>query len=286
MRTTKGKTEKEKELLKEKQEAEIDAKVKLEGEKRALEKNQKEQNVLLGISKDKEKEYQKVLAERQKVAAQIRSALFVLRDTTAIPFGNALEFANFASSKTGVRPALILAILQQESNMGANVGTCNRPQDPPEKSWKVIMPGPIDKAQGKSRRDDQSAFLRITGDIGISPDGTPLSCPWGKGWGGAMGPSQFIPTTWELFKARIANALGLTTPNPWEPKHAVMATAIYMMDLGAAAGGYTAERNAACRYYSGRVCDSKKPANSFYGDGVFAKAQNIQENMIDPLQGI
>ena len=102
-----------------------------------------------------------------------------------------------------------------------------------------------------------------------------------------MGPSQFIPTTWELFKDRIKVALGKTSPaNPWEPKDAFMATAFYTMDLGAAGGSYSAERDAACRYYSGRKCDSRKPANTFYGNQVMGKAASIQENMIDPLQNL
>jgi hypothetical protein len=38
------------------------------------------------------------------------------------------------------------------------------------------------------------------------------------------------------------------------------------------------------KYYSGRKCDNKRPANSFYGDSVMKKAKDIQTNMIDPLQ--
>jgi hypothetical protein len=100
-----------------------------------------------------------------------------------------------------------------------------------------------------------------------------------------MGPSQFIASTWELFKKRIGSAVGVSADqaNPWNPHHAITATAIYVDDLGAGVGGYTAERNAACRYYSGRACDAKKPANSFYGNQVWAKAQSIQANMIDPI---
>ena len=73
--------------------------------------------------------------------------------------------------------------------------------------------------------------------------------------------------------------------NPWDAKHAIMATALYMQDLGAAGGTYTAERNAACRYYSGRACDSKKPTNYTYGDSVIKKAESFQTN-IDFLKNI
>jgi hypothetical protein len=103
-----------------------------------------------------------------------------------------------------------------------------------------------------------------------------------------MGPSQFIPSTWELFKGRLGTSLGLAgnNVNPWNPEHAILATAVYLADLGAGGGGYTAERNSACRYYSGASCiPGRRPANVFYGDQVMAKAQNIQLTMIDPLEG-
>jgi membrane-bound lytic murein transglycosylase B len=102
-----------------------------------------------------------------------------------------------------------------------------------------------------------------------------------------MGPSQFIPSTWELFKSRIGSTIGLNADSvdPWNPEHSFTATAIYLSDLGAVSGSYTGERNAACRYYSGRSCDNKKPANSFYGNQVMQTAESIQAN-IDFLKGV
>ncbi len=295
---TKKTNEEQKIILEVKKTKEADLRYKQELEKKRTEANEVEQQRILKFKKLEEAVYQKDLKEKQKKASQIRAALFKLRDTDGIPFSKALEYATTASSKTGVRPAMILAILQQESNMGANVGTCNRQQDPSSKNWKAIMPGPLHyqnyKKNGNScngadspcsSRDDQAAFLRVTSELGIPADGTPLSCPWGNGWGGAMGPSQFIPSTWELFKSRITRALNIRVSNPWEPEHAIVATAIYLSDLGADNGGYTAERNAACRYYSGRSCDNnKKNANTFYGNQVLKKAEVIQGN-IDFLKG-
>jgi len=274
VKTVKKNTENEKDKLKKKQDEEINAKAQLESFQRQIEKNQKDQKQLLSISKNKEKEYQKIVAERAKKAAEIRAALFALRDTAAIPFGKALEYATAASQKTGVRPAFILAVLTQESNLGQNIGTCNRASDPPEKHWQTIM---------KPSRD-QASYLRITEALGLNPDTMPLSCPWGGGWGGAMGPSQFIPSTWEMYKSKIASALGISTPNPWEPRDAFMATAIYMKELGASAQTYTAERTAALKYYAGS--NWAKSSNAFYGNEVMAKAIDIQENMIDPLNGV
>ncbi|MBX4210451.1 lytic murein transglycosylase [Candidatus Parcubacteria bacterium] len=274
IKDNKSTTETEKQDLQAKQSQEIDARVSIESEQRKIQKSEAEKKSLLSVSKLQEKAYKLLLSERQAEASKIRSALFQLRDTAAIPFGTALTYANAASVKTGVRPAFLLAILTQETNLGENIGTCNRPGDPPEKGWKVIM---------KPDRD-QAPYLRITAALGLDPNTMPLSCPWKGGWGGAMGPSQFIPSTWELYQSKIALAVNKTTPSPWEPQDAFMATAIYLDELGAGNGGYTAERTAALKYYAGSAWN--KAANAFYGNQVMAKATNIQENMIDPLQGL
>lgn len=280
IKVEKQETEEVKVVLQEKRNEEIDKKKEIEAEQRKVEESRKQQEQLLNVSKSQEKEYENILAERRARAVEIRAALFELRGAQAIPFGDAYEYAKKASAKTGVRPAYILAILKQESNLGSNVGTCNRPGD--TRTWKDIMPGPNDN----SWRDDQSAFVRITSKLGISPDGQPLSCPlaWG-GWGGAMGPSQFIPATWESYEKRVAAAVGASIADPWNPLHAVHATAIYVMDLGANNQTFTAEREAACKYYSGRGCSDPKVKNLFYGNAVMSHAEAIQRD-IDILEGI
>lgn len=233
----------------------------------------------MSASQNKEKEYQAVLAERQKKVAEIRAKLFQFAGgSKAIPFGDAYAFATAASAKTGVRPAFILAILKQESSFGANVGTCNRAGDPPSKSYRNVMPGPIQKAAGKSSRDDQTIFLAITKSLGLDPETTPVSCPFGAGWGGGMGPTQFIPTTWQSVAGRVSAALGIGTANPWNPRDAIMASAIYLKDRGGI-GGEANERNAACKYYSGRACDGRAPANSFYGNSVMSFARTYQADI-------
>lgn len=280
IREVKQNTELERQDLTRQRDAETDARKVIEAEKRSIEQKESEKNKLLALSKSQEKSYAAVLSDRKAAAAKIRAALFALRDSAAIPFGEALQYANEAFKKTGVRPAFLLAILTQETNLGENIGTCNRPGDPPEKSWKNIMPGPDDN----SWRDDQTNFLAITSKLGLDPNSMPLSCPWQNGWGGAMGPSQFIPTTWVAYEDRIARALGKSFANPWDPEDAFMASALYLSDLGAGAGTYTAERTAALKYYAGS--NWNKAANAFYGNQVMSHAQDIQENMIDPLQNL
>lgn len=264
----KTETEIQKTELEKKRNAETDAKVELETSQKKVAQTEAEKKRLLAISKQKESEYQKLAAEKKARADKIRSALFQLRDSKAIPFGTALEYAKQAEKSTGVRPAFVLAILTQETNLGSNVGTCNRIQDPPSKSWEKIM---------KPERDIEP-FKRITDALGLQRVGLPLSCPMGGGWGGAMGPSQFIPSTWELYQKKIANALGISSePNPWEPKHAMFASSIYLGELGASSGGYTAERTAALKYYAGGNWNKK--SNAFYGNNVMKLAEKIQADV-------
>jgi membrane-bound lytic murein transglycosylase B len=281
IREIQNKAEEEKASLEVAANQERDARAVIENQKQTVVVKKNEQDNLLSMSKKSEATYESILQQRRAEAAAIRTALFQLRDSAGIPFGDALRYAEKASRATGVRTAFILAVLKQESDLGKNVGTCNRAGDPPNKKWTSIMPGPNDGH--RSYRDDQTVFLRITDDLGLDPDSTPLSCPWGNGWGGAMGPSQFIPTTWQAYEARIASAVGVRTPNPWDPEHAIMATAIYMKDLGAAAGGYTAERTAALKYYAGG--NWNLPQNAFYGNGVLAHATEMQRQ-IDFLEDV
>lgn len=258
----------------------LDAKNALQSQKEQLAQSQHQAQQLLNSSKSQEQQEAALVADQQKKVAAIQSKLFTFAGgaTSSIPFSQAYAYATAASSYTGVRAAFILAILTQESNLGKNVGTCNRAGDPPSKSYKNIMPGPEQKASGASSRDDQTGFLKITAALGLNPESTPVSCPIGSGWGGAMGPAQFIPTTWLLIAPRVATALGKSAANPWSAQDAIMASAIYLKDRGAT-GGETNERNAACKYYSGRSCDGRAPANSFYGNSVMSLARSIQADI-------
>jgi membrane-bound lytic murein transglycosylase B len=264
-------TQNEKQQLEDKQSQAVDAKNALQSEKNKLDMSQKQAKVLLDTSKTEEQRVASSVAEQQKKVAAIQSRLFSFAggNTKAIPFAEAYQYAEAASQKTGVRTAFILAILTQESNLGKNVGTCNRAGDPPSKGWRNIM----------NPTRDQAAFQRITSSLGLNPDVTPVSCPIaGGGWGGAMGPAQFIPSTWETVDNEVANDLGVPIANPWRAQDAIMASAVYLKARGAV-GSESNERNAACRYYSGRSCDGKRPANSFYGNNVMAIARSVQADI-------
>jgi peptidoglycan hydrolase CwlO-like protein len=283
---TKAELENAKSELLEAKDEETEKKLAQELEKKKVESNQKEKNSLLQITKNQESEYKKVLAARQKEAAQIRAKLFDLRDTASISFGQAYDLAVLASKGTGVRPALILAILMQESSLGVNVGACYL-SNITTGAGVSIKTGDIRNRTMNPDRD-VPIFTSLLSSLGRPMEKTPVSC-WipiysrGNpiGWGGAMGPSQFIPSTWQLFASRIKAVTGSGVADPWNPKDAITATALYLSDLGAIAGNESSERNAACKYYSGRSCASGPGAS--YGNSVMRKIVNVQAD-IDKLQ--
>lgn len=265
--------------------------------KQAVQAQEAEKQKLLKQTKGIEANYQKLIAGNQKTAAQIRSELFMLRDTAAIPFGTALSYAQAAERATGTRAAVTLGVLKQETNLGENVGTG---------TWRADM----------SPTRDRPVFAYITQALGLDPDKMPVSRkPW-YGWGGAMGPGQFIPSTWVCYggfvnvntgtcaptssvkgnafwqgpwkyvasKDRVRKLLGTSVPsNPWDARVAIMATAMLMADNGAAAQTHAAERLAALRYFAGWG-GAKNPAYAFYGDGVMQFAAQFQQD-IDQLRG-
>jgi membrane-bound lytic murein transglycosylase B len=233
-------------------------------EKQAIEQREKEKQQILTVTKGQEAAYQQLIAERERQAAVIRSALFELRDSNAIPFGTAYNFAKEAEAKTGVRAAVILAILREESNLGENVGTGN---------WKTDM----------HPTRDQPLFEQIARELGLDPNTMPVSRKPSYGWGGAMGPAQFIPSTWVLYKDRIATLSGEKPPNPWTPRTAIFASALLMADNGADAKTREAERLAALRYFAGWT-NATKAAYAFYGDDVMTFAEQYQRD-INILEG-
>ncbi|PIS13468.1 MAG: hypothetical protein COT67_01665, partial [Candidatus Tagabacteria bacterium CG09_land_8_20_14_0_10_41_14] len=177
IRDTYTRTENEKQDLENRKTDELELRYLQRIEKASLESKEAEKKRLLTVTKGQEETYQKILAHSQKTAAEIRSQLFLLRGSPAIPFEKAVEYANEALNATGVRPAFLLAIITQETELGANIGQCNLPDDPPKYKWQNIM---------KPSRDIEP-YIEITGKLGLDPDLMPLSCPQAGGWGGAMG---------------------------------------------------------------------------------------------------
>jgi peptidoglycan hydrolase CwlO-like protein len=261
-----------------------------------IQQQEAQKQQLLTETKGIEANYQKLIASNQQTAAQIRSELFQLSGAAAIPFGTALTYAEAAQQQTGTPAALTLGVLKQETDLGENLGTGN---------WKTDM----------NPTRDQPVFVYIMQELGLDPNSMPVSKRPSYGWGGAMGPGQFIPSTWVCYGGFINTRSGTCTPpagatssfwqgpwqyvvsddrvrkltgestpsNPYSPQDAIMATALLMSDNGASAGTPAAERLAALRYFAGWA-GASNPAYSFYGDGVMEFAAQFQQE-IDQLNG-
>ena len=275
LRGVKKQTEAEKAALNQKQNAELDAKHEVQVKQAQIKENQAEKKQLLDITKKDEQSYQVVLAERQKRAQEIRNALFELRDSAGISFESAMRYATEAQTATGVRAALILGILRQESNLGTNVGQCLL-VDAATGAGKGKNSGTLIAKVMKPDRDVQP-FLDLMDRLNINPYAQPVSCPQSVGYGGAMGPAQFIPSTWKLYENRLARTLGVSVPDPWNARTAVMAMAIYLGDLKADRGTYSAEREAAARYFAGGNWKTRGALN--YAASVLAFADKYQKDI-------
>ncbi len=114
-----------------------------------------------------------------------------------------------------------------------------------------------------------------------------------SGWGGGLGPTQFIPSTWALYagypgpnydyvasKDKIRKALGLSSPSdPFKAEHAITASSFLLSDLGAGLQTPSAEKRAACKYYAGGVGCSSTMGNR-YGTSVMAKVKDIEQDIL------
>ncbi|MES2059627.1 MAG: lytic murein transglycosylase [Patescibacteria group bacterium] len=256
---------------------EIDTKAGIESEKAKVQAAEAEKQRLLNLNKTEQNNYQQVIASKAAQVAQIKAALFKLAGAAAIQFGDAVQFARVVQAATGVDPAFLLAIIKQESNLGSNVGKCYLTDT--SSGYGVSSTGRIWTNLMKPSRDIPP-FLDITSSLGVDPLKTVVSCPiaGAGGYGGAMGPAQFIPSTWKLFISRITAATGHSTPNPWDPQDAFMASGMYLADLGASGTSVASQSRAACKYYG------SGGASCTYSRSVINLKNSIQSD-IDVLNG-
>lgn len=279
----KSQTINEKLSLEEKQQTEAELKELQEREKQTIEAREAEKEKILNVTKGEEAAYQELLETQKKTAAQLRAQLFeLLGGGGPIPFPEAVQLAQVAASETGVSASLILAILEQESSYGSNIGSCTYDETVYGKA--VMHPD-----------RDAPVFVAMAEVLGFNPSSQQVSCPWIRsgeriGWGGAMGPSQFIPSTWAVYGGIVSTGSGWTynqssdvirrltgrnTPSsPFNNQDAFMATALLMRDNGAVSGNYNAEWTAAIRYFSGWA-GANNPINHPYGDNVMARKARL-----------
>jgi len=187
-------------------------------------------------------------------------------------FGAAYELAKEVENILGIRPAFLLAVLTQESNIGKNVGQCYLSNSETGEGIRAVSGEKITRVMKPSR--DIPHFLKICQELGRDPYNTPVSCPMQYGWGGAMGPAQFIPSTWIRYAERVKEITGKTA-NPWSIKDAFLAAALYLKDYGASSQNPNDEWKAAMIYFSGTTNLKFR----FYGDSVISIAKQYEQDI-------
>jgi len=121
---------------------------------------------------------------------------------------------------------------------------------------------------------DVADFIKITKELGKDPLKTLVTCPMSFGWGGAMGPADFIPSTWMRYKDKIEKITGKLS-DPWNTQDAFWAAGLYLSDSGAKTQTYEGEFDAAMIYFSG----SANSPYTFYAKGASNIANQIQSNI-------
>lgn len=277
-------TERQKQQLEQKQFTEAELMQRQELERAEIARQEAEKARLLAATRGQEESYQRLLESQERTASELRNALFqLLGGGGGIPFPQAVDLAQYASRQTGVSPALILAILEQETNLGAHLGSC---------VYNETRNGSPTMHPDR----DAPVFLAIADILGFNPNTQQVSCPLVQrngqriGWGGAMGPSQFIPSTWAMYGGVVNTGSGWQydqsqdairrinrtsgPANPWNNQDAFLATALLLRDNGAASNA----RLAALRYYAGWG-GASRPENQFYGDQVMQRMQRIEREI-------
>ncbi len=293
---TRSQTENEKNQLQDQQTQQEQLAQEENLEEQQIQSSEAAKQQLLSENQSQTASVQAVYNVQKQSIAQIQAELFALAGGSSnISLPDAIALAKTAGADTGVDPALILGILKQETDIGQNVGVTG--------SWTTEM----------SPTRDQPVFKVIMATLGLDPDTVKVSKAQGDGWGGAMGPAQFIPSTWACYAGyinvttgscgkgtdgtylgpwqydpsqdRIAKLAGHpgTPSNPWNNTDAFVAVGMLMSDNGAVIGNLASEREAALRYYAGWG-GADNPAYSFYGDDVMAFAAQFESD-INTLAG-
>jgi peptidoglycan hydrolase CwlO-like protein len=248
-----------------------------DAQKEAADRAKREKSNLLAQTKGQESKFQSILQETKKSAAQIRNRLFEFIGGGSLTFEKAYDLAKVAERATSMRAAMILAVLDRESALGRNVGQCD---------YETAM----------HPKRDLPIFLALLNELKAigkqPPEPVKVSCPIVSdgAYGGAMGPAQFIPSTWNLYREKITSITGSNPPNPWSHGDAFVATGLYLTDAYNSSScrnyaeenknvfpeQFLRERCAAAKYYAG---GNWYRYRFLYGDPVVKKADQFQQDI-------
>lgn len=225
-------------------------------QKRTLSHKINQKEILIERGKQKEGTLAQKKIQAEKAIEEIRGRIYVLQGlASSMSLDEAYRRAKNIAQRVNIRPEFLMAVIKKESDWGSNVGGGN---------WKKDM-----------NPKEREAFQIITTKLNLNPDMMPVSAKPSYGWGGAMGPAQFLPRTWLQYESKIADITGHNPPSPWDFDDAFAAAAIKLSANGAQTKLWDAEWKAAQVYFAGS--NWNKPQYSFYGDSVMELSQVISE---------
>jgi len=282
---TKKTSETEKKDLETRKVQEEKLKFEQDAEKRQLENLKKEKQAILTATKGQESAYKKIIADKEKLKTQIRNKLLRTVGGQELKFGDALKLIKPYESTIGVSSALVMAVLFQESavdnTIGKNIGQCTYNKPSSCIAGKTVM------------SDTQKPFfLNLMSNLGLNPDKTPVSCAICRdgNYGGAMGPAQFMPETWNAISKSVSRILNVADPSPFESLHAFTAAGVLLKENQDVCKKSFSKKSdlwacSASKYYGGINLKGSKLTNfMYYGYGASVAKRAAQfEKDIDTL---
>src|SRR3989338_1845809 len=242
-------------------------------EKKTADQIKARKDKILADTKGQESKYQQLVTKSQRDIEAIRAQISYLLQN-GISAEDAVRYGQLAALAAGIRPAFLLAELEQESALGANVGKCYI-VDGAGGATRRVTNGQI-YTKGIHPTRDLPLFLTITAELGLDPFQTPISC--GSGWGGAMGAAQFIPSTWMGYRETVSRLTRHNPADPWNIEDAFTAAAAKLSKDGAGSQTKAGEIAASKRYYCGSATSTNRACN-IYANSVQNKAAIIEQNL-------
>ncbi len=235
---------------------------------------------LLKQTKGQESKYQQLVKETKQNLARLQQEIYYLQQN-GITVQDAIKYGQMAAIAAGIRPAFLLALLEVESRLGLNVGTGN---------WKddmylcylrlsnIARTAERKQFYIKRAETEKNAFMAVIGPLGLNPDTVKVSREPSYGCGGAMGPAQFIPSTWLSYAGAVSQLTGRSLANPWLTEDAFTAAAIKLARAGATSKTSAGESAAAKAYIGGSPNCSQAICRS-YAATILQKAAQIEQDL-------
>ncbi|HUO75393.1 MAG TPA: lytic murein transglycosylase [Candidatus Paceibacterota bacterium] len=244
-----------------------------EAQQRQLATTKTDKNQLLKVTQGQESKYQQLVATTKTNLQRLQEQIYYLQQN-GVSAEDAIKYGQLAAIGAGIRPEFLIAELEQESALGANVGKCYI-VDSTSGETRRITNGQI-YTYGINPTRDLPYFLSITAQLNRDPFQTPISC--GSKWGGAMGAAQFLPSTWMGYRDQIAAISGHALPDPWNIEDAFVAAAAKLSNDGASSQTRAGEIAASKKYYCGNAASTNASCVN-YANSVQLLAANIKSDL-------